>query len=75
MSERSGCPCTLVEPCMSACSCASPGMSGGCRRCASFGNMEQRIHAAEWLVKNEKDLKKFRDEKWLNDYLGSKGVS
>lgn len=40
------CPCKLVEPCSSSCSCASPVMSGGCMCCASYGSQEQKLAAA-----------------------------
>ena len=43
------CPCTLVEPCRSSCSCGHPFLSGGCDRCASYGSAEQRQGAAESL--------------------------
>ena len=49
-TARDGCPCYLVEPCSSACSCANPVMSGGCMRCAKYGSKEQRIASAEQLV-------------------------
>ena len=45
-----GCPCLYVEPCSSACSCASPGMSGGCERCCRYGSLEQRTAHAESLA-------------------------
>lgn len=45
-----GCPCLLIEPCSKQCSCAHPGMSGGCGRCARYGSTGQRIAAAKRLA-------------------------
>lgn len=54
-----GCPCLLVEPCSRQCTCANPGMSGGCRRCCAYGSLEQRTAKARRLVKLlERDSKK-----------------
>ncbi len=55
---QNGCPCTIVEPCRSSCTCANPLMSGGCDRCARYGNEEQRIAAATRLVRLDRE----RDE-------------
>lgn len=46
----SGCPCTLVDPCSGNCSCAQPILSGGCRRCANYGDDLQRTVAAARLA-------------------------
>lgn len=50
------CPCKLVEPCKDTCTCANPIMSGGCERCASYGNIEQRTNAAQRLALLPKDV-------------------
>lgn len=44
------CPCTRVEPCSPACSCASSVQSGGCRRCCRYGSEDQRQAAAEAIA-------------------------
>ncbi len=44
------CPCTLATPCNSSCTCAHPGLSGGCERCATYGSREQRRESAERLA-------------------------
>ena len=54
-----GCPCLYVEPCSYACSCASPGVSGGCERCCRYGSLEQRQAQAERLA--ERDRKHAED--------------
>ena len=36
------CPCKVIGPCGHGCTCVNPHMSGGCRRCASYGSKEQR---------------------------------
>lgn len=48
--DRGGCPCLLAEPCSPNCTCASPVMSGGCRRCATYGSLQQRQAAAQRLA-------------------------
>jgi hypothetical protein len=45
--DRNGCPCTIVDPCRSSCTCANPVMSGGCACCAKYGNDEQRRKNAQ----------------------------
>lgn len=45
-AHGSTCPCVIVTPCQSACSCADKYMSGGCMRCATFGSAKQRREAA-----------------------------
>ncbi len=50
VDDWSGCPCTLVTPCRSSCTCAYRGLSGGCGRCASYGSAEQRLSAARRLA-------------------------
>lgn len=48
--ERSGCPCTIVDPCGSNCTCADPVRSGGCRMCCQYGSETQRRLQARRLV-------------------------
>lgn len=58
--QADGCPCTLVEPCMPNCTCANSAMSAGCRRCAKYGSLEQRMSVAKRLaapVANEAQLR------------------
>jgi hypothetical protein len=45
-APTTGCPCTLIAPCSPNCTCASPVLSGGCRRCARYGSLDQRTEAA-----------------------------
>lgn len=46
-----GCPCyVLNEPCVPQCTCVNSLMSGGCRRCAKYGSLEQRQVKAKKLV-------------------------
>ena len=47
---RSGCPCAIITPCSTACTCANGVMSGGCSRCARYGGPEQRTAAAERIA-------------------------
>lgn len=61
--ERSGCPCLIVEPCSRNCTCATPVLSGGCRRCARYGSAEQRKAAAEFIALA---IGRFREDK-VND--------
>ena len=51
MNESCPCKYTEVKPCKSSCSCANPVMSGGCARCCSYGNHEQRAFKAIILSK------------------------
>lgn len=44
------CACELAEPCMSQCTCATPVMSGGCMRCATYGSYQQKQAAAQQIV-------------------------
>ena len=50
------CPCefTEIEACSSRCTCRTPVMSGGCRRCVSYGSHEQQVASAQALVGREK---------------------
>lgn len=63
-----GCPCLLVAPCTATCSCAYPEMSGGCYRCAKYGNHEQRLSMAAILAIKVDQVKAIMDE---NRRLGS----
>jgi hypothetical protein len=54
--EAKGCPCLLAEPCSNQCTCAHPGMSGGCARCARYGSSQQRLAASEWLASQSSNL-------------------
>lgn len=47
---HTGCPCLYTTPCGSKCTCAHPGLSGGCSRCATYGSIEQRKLQAQDLV-------------------------
>ncbi len=49
--KNDGCPCLYTEPCRSSCTCANPGLSGGCGRCAKYGSNKQQKAAAEYLAK------------------------
>lgn len=73
--KKTGCPCTLVEACMRSCTCAHPMLSGGCRRCALYGSLEQQINAAKRLVKNEKELQKLKDQNLIDDYKDTKKIN
>ena len=50
MNSFARCACTLTEPCSYACTCANPVMSGGCRRCATYGNASHRRAMARWIA-------------------------
>lgn len=45
------CPCKLTTPCDAHCTCSRGHMSGGCRRCCSYGNKQQRLQAAKRLAR------------------------
>lgn len=62
LGEATGCPCTLVTPCSNQCSCADPVMSGGCRRCARYGSLEQRKAAASRLSALQAENERYREE-------------
>lgn len=47
---RRSCPCTLTTPCHERCTCVSPVSSSGCRRCCTYGSLEQRTAKAESLA-------------------------
>ena len=44
------CPCHWIEPCHKTCTCAMPWMSGGCRRCCTFGSDEQKRKRAQRIA-------------------------
>lgn len=50
-NEHGGCPCLYVEPCHPHCTCRTPVMSHGCRRCCRYGSIEQRTAMAAWIAK------------------------
>ena len=49
------CACELAEPCMEQCTCARMYMSGGCNRCATYGNYGQSIAAAMRIAQLRED--------------------
>lgn len=51
------CPCTIIEPCSYACTCANPFKSGGCLRCSKYGSEEQRLRADYrlWVTECERE--------------------
>lgn len=52
-----GCPCyVLNEPCIPQCTCVNGFMSGGCRRCASYGSLAQRRSAARRLAAAQAEI-------------------
>jgi len=46
-----GCPCTLIQPCNTRCSCFVSFSSIGCSRCCTYGSLEQRRDTALELAK------------------------
>lgn len=46
---RGACPCLFTTPC-DGCTCVQPFSSSGCRRCCSYGSLEQRQSMAEYLA-------------------------
>ena len=54
----SGCPCAIIEPCNSMCTCVVPSSSMGCKRCCRYGSLEQRQNKARKLVyaTNQKEI-------------------
>lgn len=59
--SKSSCPCTFeeVEACKDQCTCRNPLHSGGCDRCCSYGNNEQRVEQAKRLAQIDKACKEF----------------
>ena len=55
------CPCTLVVPCRSSCSCADELLSGGCDRCATHGSKEQQLAAAVQIAEDAVRLRRLHD--------------
>ena len=53
-AERA-CPCLYTTPCHERCTCVNQVSSIGCRRCCSYGSMEQRKAMAERLVNAERE--------------------
>ena len=62
---KSVCPCTLVEPCRSTCSCANSIMSGGCDRCATYGSDEQRLSRAKSVARQLDENMLLRKLLWI----------
>ena len=60
-TEPTPCPCTLVEPCHDRCTCVNKFSSSGCRRCCSYGNIEQRQAQACHLAGNIDERDNLRD--------------
>ena len=50
-NKRCACEFIEVEACDNMCSCRNKYMSGGCSRCATFGNYEQQVFMAKYLAK------------------------
>lgn len=67
-AER-GCPCLYVGPCIAACTCVNPAMSGGCSRCCRYGSLEQRRGMARLLLEQEKDAVLALQEAFLRHRL------
>ncbi len=45
------CPCKLIGACDGGnCTCANPVMSGGCRRCATYGSPDQQLAMAQEIA-------------------------
>lgn len=49
-SPPGACPCTHGSPCHERCSCVMTFSSSGCRRCCSYGSIEQRQAKAKRLI-------------------------
>ena len=45
------CPCLHTTPCNERCTCVDPVSSVGCRRCCSYGSLEQQKAMAEHLAR------------------------
>ncbi len=48
-AER-GCPCLYVKPCHARCACLNQLSSSGCRRCCSYGSLDQRTAMAKRMA-------------------------
>lgn len=55
------CPCVLIKPCRSSCTCANSLMSGGCDFCPRYGSHEQQVAHAEKLITDAAELESLRD--------------
>lgn len=49
--QDSACPCLYTTPCHDRCTCVMPLSSSGCRRCCTYGSVEQRAAMATHLAK------------------------
>lgn len=58
------CPCEFeeIEPCHPQCTCRTPVLSAGCRRCATYGSDEQRLAAAKRLANQDDRLVRLMHE-------------
>lgn len=67
------CPCEFeeIEPCHPQCTCRTPVLSAGCRRCATYGSDEQRLAVARRLVAQEKRLSTL--EEAIRDHRDARG--
>lgn len=50
LEKHGGCPCLYTVPCSKHCTCIEPISSFGCKRCATYGNLEQKKEMAEHLA-------------------------
>lgn len=68
-STNIGCPCLVLDiPCQPHCTCRTPGMSHGCRNCATYGSLEQRKRMAEYLNNARLEYDKTLATKPLDDF-------
>lgn len=56
------CPCVYVTPCHDRCTCVVPTSSSGCRRCCSYGSLEQRREMAHRLASLEEQNEQLHSE-------------
>ena len=54
--EWSGCPCVHGAPCDPMCTCVHGGSSHGCRRCCSYGSVDQQKEMASYLIGQEAEI-------------------
>lgn len=48
--QHIGCPCLYTNPCNPRCTCINGGSSFGCRRCATYGSLEQKTLKSQRLA-------------------------
>ena len=68
------CPCEFpeIEPCNVMCTCNTTIYSYGCDRCCKYGNREQRLIKAVYLVKKEISeslLEEVRRQEYVYNYI------